>query len=225
MKITEKQKNIAYICVITLSLIIAIIMLTGYMRRQAALAGAQEENPKTAVTIEEKEKKDKVLITVSTETIQEHLEDMGFLVTQEYYFTQVEHYTKEKQILKVIPTEAGFVYSYDGKVTAGVDFEKIEVQQDDDKKEITVKLPDSEIYSVEIDNDSFQVYTEKDYLWNRVRLEDFNISQSEFKAAAKLKAIDGGILKRSDEQAKTLVTNFIENLPSVKGYRIKFTKD
>ena len=103
--------------VLTILLALVLLILYGTNRTKEKEEAAQAVTTKT-----EKEKKDKVLISVSTETIQDGLSDMGVLITQEYYFTQVEKYTKEKNIFIVIPSTSGFMYSYDGSVMAGVDF-------------------------------------------------------------------------------------------------------
>jgi hypothetical protein len=201
------------------ALLLAVILLICYgtRRRTEKEVAAQAVTTKT-----EKEKKDKVLISVNTETIRDGLSDMGFLVTQEYYFTQVEKYTKEKNIFIVIPSTSGFMYSYDGAVMAGVDFGKIAVETNEAAKTITVDLPDSEIEAVTIDKDTFRIYSEKESLWNQLKLEDYNISLVEFENAARDKATQSGILERSDAQAQNLVRQFIRNFPDMSKYTIEF---
>ena len=159
---------------------------------------------------------------MNVETIQDGLQNMGILITQEYYFTQVETYTKEKNVLGFIPSSSEIAYSYDGTVTAGVDFEKIEISKDEAAKTIFVDIPDSEIQTVNIDKSTFKVYSEKDSLWNPMKLEDYNVSRTEFEEAAKKKALDSGIIGRSDEQAKALIGNFIKEFPQTNGYKIEF---
>jgi hypothetical protein len=134
----------------------------------------------------------------------------------------VEKYTKEMKLFTFIPSSSEMMYSYDGAVMAGIDFEKIQIEKNDDKKSITVKIPHSGIQAVTIDKDTFQIYSEKDSLWNPIKLEDYNMSLSEFEAAAKEKALENGILDRSDEQAKKLVENFINNFPSLSEYDISY---
>ena len=200
------------------SILVLVLCLDFKIRRDAE----RNEAAMTATTIKEKEKKDKVVIAVSTDTIQDGLANMGVLITQEYYFTQVEKYTKEKTFLKFITSSSEFMYSYDGAVMAGIDFEKIEIKTDEDRKIITVDMPDSEIQAVTIDKDTFKIYSEKDSLWNPLKLEDYNISLVEFEDAAKEKAIASGILGRSDEQARNLVREFISSLPNTGEYTISF---
>lgn len=219
MDFIKQHRNQIYIGVtIIASILVLVLCLDFKIRRDAE----RNEAAMTATTIKEKEKKDKVVISVSTDTIQDGLANMGVLITQEYYFTQVEKYAKEKTFLKFITSSSEFMYSYDGAVMAGIDFEKIEIKTDEDRKIITVDMPDSEIQAVTIDKDTFKIYSEKDSLWNPLKLEDYNISLVEFEDAAKEKAIASGILGRSDEQALNLVREFISSLPNTGEYTISF---
>lgn len=215
----KHNANRIYIAVTAAALVLAAILLLNYEINRRA---EESETVKTATTVAEKEKKDKVLISTSSETIRDGLANMGVLITQEYYFTQVETYTKEKNIFLIIPSSSGFMYSYDGAVFAGVDFEKIGVQTDEDRKVVTVDLPPSEIQAVTIDRDTFKIYSEKESIWNPLKLEDYNISLAEFEDAAKEKALGSGILERSDQQAQKLVSEFIVSLPATNGYTVEF---
>lgn len=215
----KHNANRIYIAVTAAALVLAAILLLNYEINRRA---EESETVKTATTVAEKEKKDKVLISTSSETIRDGLSNMGVLITQEYYFTQVETYTKEKNIFLIIPSSSGFMYSYDGAVLAGVDFEKIGVQTDEDRKVVTVDLPPSEIQAVTIDRDTFKIYSEKESIWNPLKLEDYNISLAEFEDAAKEKALGSGILERSDQQAQKLVSEFIVSLPATNGYTVEF---
>ena len=219
MNISENTKKKIYLTVIAVA-VLAMIGL-GIDYRINKKKSAEDVSFDNTATVE-KDEENKVLVSVSTETIREGLSDMGTLITQEYYFTQVEKYTKEKTIMKFINTSSEFLYSYDGAVTAGIDFTKIEIKKDEEQKKLTVVIPKSEILSVNIDKDTFKIYSEKDSLWNPLKLEDYNISLTEFETAAKQKALENGILDRSDEQAKTLVSNFISEFPAAKGYEIVF---
>ena len=215
----KHNANRIYIAVTAAALVLAAILLLNYEINRRA---EESETVKTATTVAEKEKKDKVLISTSSETIRDGLANMGVLITQEYYFTQVETYTKEKNIFLVIPSTSAFTYSYDGAVMAGVDFEKILVETDEDRRTITVTMPSSEIQAVTIDKDTFKIYSEKDSIWNPLKLEDYNISLAEFEDAAKEKALGSGILERSDQQAQKLVSEFIVSLPATNGYTVEF---
>ncbi len=216
MKNIKNPKDVFYISVIALAFIVAIILV---VRFRSDMADKQSVDYKTPALAP---KEEKVIVTVNVETIEDGLENMGVLVTQEYYFTQVETYTKEKKILNLINSESGFTYSYDGKVTAGIDFGKVTVSKDEETKTLTVEIPYSELQATDIDMDSFKIYSEKESLWNPINLEDYNMSMAEFEETAERKALDSGILERSNEQAKELIRNFIVNMPGTENYTIEF---
>lgn len=215
----KKYKNKIYIGIAVFALLLSIILMTDYAVRRDR---EQSEAAQTVTMKTEKEKKDNVVISVNTDTIRDGLANMGVLITQEYYFTQVEKYTKEKTYLKFLTTLSEFTYSYDGTVLAGVDFEKIKIEKDDAANTITVEMPESAIQAVTIDKDTFKIYSEKESLWNPLKLEDYNISLVEFENAARDKAVQNGILERSDAQAENLVRQFIRNFPDMSKYTIEF---
>ncbi len=216
MKSIKNPKDIFYISVIALAFLVAIVLCVRYRN------GRTDTGPDHSSVPSLTPKEEKVLVTINIDTIEDGLENMGVLVTQEYYFTQVETYTKEKKILNFINSESGFTYSYDGKVTAGIDFGKVTVTKDEETKTLNVEIPYSELQGTDIDMDSFRIYSEKESLWNSLNIEDYNISMSEFEETAERKAIDSGILERSNDQAKELIRNFITNMPGTEGYTIKF---
>ena len=118
---------------------------------------------------------------------------------------EVDFYTDEKE------------YDYEIDAATGA-----VVAKDEDQKKIIVTMPASDIVAVTIDKDTFKIYSEKESLWNPLKLEDYNISLVEFENAAKAKALASGILKRSDEQARNLVREFIVSLPNTSEYVIEF---
>ncbi len=215
----NQPKNRIYIAIIAVSVVAMLVLIIVYK----ANMGKRSTDDVTAVS-PLAPKEEKIIVTMDVETIEDGLENMGVLVTQEYYFTQVETYTKEKKILGYFDSSSGFTYSYDGKVTAGIDFGKVTVTKDEDSKTLTVEIPYSELQATDIDMDSFKVYSEKDSLWNPLNIEDYNVSLSEFEETAERKALDSGILERSNEQAKELINNFITNFPGTSDYTIEFVQ-
>ena len=164
----NKFKSIAnyiYIGIIAVSMVLAIVLFARFEKERAA-----EPVADTATTLATLEKKENVKITVNVETIQDGLQDMGTLITQEYFFTQVEHYTKDQKVLSVFNSSSELIYSYDGKVTAGIEFGDINVSKDEDAKMIMVELPHSTIQDVVIDPSSFKKYSEKESLWNQLKI-------------------------------------------------------
>ena len=105
---------------------------------------------------------------------------------------------------------------------AGVDLSAASIDKDDVKKRITVSLPAAEIVSVDIDPETFQLYSEKAGLGNPISAEDFNNSLVELEATARDKALERGLLERADENAKALIRNVIGALCDLNEYSLVF---
>ena len=159
-----------------------------------------------------KKKEEKVKIKVDAKMIRERISEMGTLVTADYSFTQVESYTKTKKVFSLINVDSSFLYSYDGVVYAGVNFKGITVDKNEDTKKITIKVPKADITAVEIDYNSFKVYSEKEGFLNPFKIEDYNMALKEFDDKARTMAKEKGLLTKADENAKKIIETFVTSL-------------
>ena len=164
---------------------------------------------------------------VGAEEIASGLNDMGVLVTEEYYFTDVVHFSSIKKLfsLELGITASSFLASYDGVVTAGVDFTRIGIEKDDDASVITVTMPGAAVLNVDIDPDSFRLYEEKSGLGNPISAADFNSSLVELERSAEEKAIERGVLDHADENARVLIRNFVAALVEEGRYTVRFAAE
>ncbi len=175
-------------------------------------------------------------IVISGETIESGIREMGKLCTAEYYFTHVSSFeecsklpteTRIKGTNIVIPditipgTVKTFVYSYDGTITAGVDFGEIRLEKNDDKKTVTVVMPQPEIISSSVDPDSFKLYNEKTGIFTTLKVTDVTDSFNSLIKDEEQKARDRGILTQAQANAKALVENFIRNTCGLEGFEVK----
>ena len=229
-----KQKKILYFVIFALLLIaILVLLITWAVRKNRAEPIAApapvtlSEEPDVRVVYKEKEVEKMVEVekVITGDIIQDGLNDMGFLVTQEYWFTEVMQYNSIKSVLgfDLGITESSFLASYDGVVTAGVDFSAIRVSKDEEQKTVLITMPNAVIQNTTIDNDSFQLYSEKEGLGNNISIKDFNVSVAALKDGAEQKAIDRGVLERANENAETLVKDFVCGLVDVSQYNVIFT--
>ena len=140
---------------------------------------------------------------VESRTVAFGLKDMGELVTQAGYFTNVQSNTSTRQLFGMdIPfTTSKYIYSYDGVVKAGLDFAKLEVQVDDANRTVAVKMPAIEILDVNIDNDSLKIYDESQSIFTPLHISDVNEAQIELKKQVEQTAIDNGILEEAEKNA------------------------
>ena len=211
-------------------LLIIILVLIGGMisdRRNAADTKEIRQQEKT-VSSGGKKLFDNVEIvkeevTFDIQTVQDGLKNMGTLVTQEYYFTQVEEYTNTKEAL-FLKSTAKFTFSYDGLVTAGIKCDDIQVTKDDEAHKITIAIPASELQNVEIDTESFKVYEEKNGVWNKTDLSMYNEALDHYIKTAKEKALEKGILEKADENARRIIENFVNSLVDTSEYTIEYVQ-
>lgn len=99
-------------------------------------------------------------------------EDIGELATQSAYCSEIEMIADGQKAFGFdIPfTQAKQIYSYDVKIKAGYDFTKITYDVDEEKKQITVKLPQVQTLSKDLDTSSFKVYHEQDSMFTTIKL-------------------------------------------------------
>ncbi|MBQ0027220.1 MAG: DUF4230 domain-containing protein [Lachnospiraceae bacterium] len=222
----EKRETIITIVFSAIMVLAIVAMVIIFAIRKAsaeeAIAEVEPDRVTTQKVFVEKDKIVEVEVEkeITQEVIQDGLRDMGVLITEEYYFTMVENYVKSKTFMKFITSESAFIYSYDGVVTAGVDFNEIKVVRDKANKKILIKVPASEIQNVDIDFDSFKIYSEKEGLWNPIKMSDYNESMVELKKAAINKAEEKDILKRADEEASEIIENFVKSFFDKNEYQI-----
>ena len=100
-------------------------------------------------------------------------------------------------------TTKSFILTYDGTVKAGVDLDGAEVSVSGTT--VTITLPEAEILSHEIDEDSMEVFDEKTSIFNPFTVEDFTSFQSDQKAAMEEKALSRGLLAEARAKAVSSV--------------------
>ena len=134
----KNKKRVYLILIAAVVLVTAVLTLVWALRKedvksvpQPAVTSAPVKQTKKVVEIEKLVEVEK---NISGEVIQDGLREMGFLVTEEYYFTEVISFSSVKKLFKTITlgiTESSYLASYDGVISAGVDFEKISVEKDE----------------------------------------------------------------------------------------------
>ena len=138
-----KKKTWLYIVLIALAVGLSAWLLVRYnsARPEPAVPSVTPRpTPEVIVKETEVEKIVEVEKEITSSVIEDGLRDIGVLVTQEYYFTDVISFSSVKKLFRVeVPfTETSYLASYDGVVTAGIDFGKVSVVKDDAAGKIVV---------------------------------------------------------------------------------------
>jgi len=222
----RKRDRILIVAGAFLILLAVIIGVTSMTRQETATDPKGKNERESAASASTGEGKIFLKdITLSGETIQSGLREIGKLCTAEYDFTHVETFESQKDLfgLKIPGTKASYVYSYDGTIMAGVDFTRISVEKDDARMRITIHFPKVEIISSEIDMDSFTLYGEKKSIFNPFEVEDFALTQSDMIRMELEKAVEDGILDRAAENAEQILINFLTGTFDLDRYEIRVT--
>ena len=222
-----KKKTWLYIVLIALAVGLSVWLLVRYnsSRPEKPLPSVTPRpTPEVIVKETEVEKIVEVEKEITSSVIEDGLRDIGVLVTQEYYFTDVISFSSVKKLFRVeVPfTETSYLASYDGVVTAGIDFGKVAVVKDDTTWKIYVTLPPAEILNVDVDPETFELYSERTGLGNPLSVEDFNDSIVTLESSVRQKALDKGLLEKADENARAVVRNFIAGLVGTGPYTVEF---
>lgn len=224
----KTKKEIAYAVGIILALtaILIVVVVGLHLRNKPADADAvsapapSETAAAAAGTGLVKEKH-----TISFETVQDGLRDMGFLVTEEYYFKEVVSPTKMKKLFGItLPlTESSYIGSYEGTVSAGVDFSAITVTEltVGETTKLTVTVPKPVLQDPVIDHDSFELYSEKTGIANPFSADEYNDALRELEADVQANALEKGILDRAGEHAEIMIENFVRSLLAGTDYTLE----
>lgn len=164
----------------------------------------------------------------SIETTKLDFESLGLLVTQESNMTIVNNYKADKKV-KVFSIEFSQpfsnvqqIYSYDVQICAGIDFTKVEYEIDESTKTIQVKLPEVVTISKALDNDSFQLYYEKESAFKKVTITEFNDQQGSLVDQAEETAIAKGLYDNALVNAKSIIKNIIYQFYAYSDYTVTF---
>lgn len=147
------------------------------------------------------------------------------LTTLKYHYTNMGQFENQNTFYgyKIPFTSKKFIVSYDGIINAGVDLEKMKVELHD--KSIEIKIPPAKILSHEIYEDSLKVFDERESIFNRIDIEDYNNFSKDQKKEVEKKAIKRGLLKEADEESKKAIEELLLGDTILSEYKIKITRD
>lgn len=159
------------------------------------------------------------------ETIEEIVKPAGDLVTQRYFYTDVDTYENYKEILgaKVPLTTDKTVFSYRGTVSVGIVLSQVKFEVDELNNRILITLPPVFIVSNEIDPDSFQTYEIKNSVFTETKLGGY----AELLGKLKLKKqeqilADTKFMNSAVEETKVVINGFLKASDLARDYKIEY---
>lgn len=164
----------------------------------------------------------RVINVSESKTTKIGFEDIGEMVTQSAYCTEVNVTEDAKELygMRIPFTQSKYIYSYDIVIKAGYDFNEIEWKEKN--KTIEVKLPEAKVLSNELDMDSFKVYHEEESIFSKITLEENNDAVKKMKLNAQENAIANGLLENARSNAETMLTGFFADEYDLDEYKIVF---
>ena len=115
--------------------------------------------------------------TISESTLKEVLE-ISQMSTAEYTYNSLLQKKAEKG-------ELAYSVCYNGTITAGIDFSKIEIKIDDTAKTIDVTVPEPEINSINVDAGSLEyIFEDEKYNTETVNSEAYSLAVNDLEQKA-----------------------------------------
>lgn len=162
---------------------------------------------------------------IVTTDIEGVINDIGELATAEYGYKIAQITGKPSKTFagfKIPFTSSQVIYSYEGLIKAGIDFEDIEVTVNEINKIIYVRIPDVKLLSSEVYFDSLIVYDEDYSPFNTFTFEDMNLSISDLQSQAESSALSSGLLERAATNAQNIIHTSISTFYDLDEYTVEF---
>lgn len=152
------------------------------------------------------------------------MKNVGELATQSGYFTVVNVIDDSVELWgwSVPLTESKYIFSYDGIVKAGLDFSKLDYEVNELKKEIVVSLPKVGILSIELQEDSLEIYDESRNIFTPLGLADIQESRLSMMDEIRNRALENGLLEQATINAQTLISGFLSGQYDLSEYHVDF---
>ena len=173
---------------------------------------------KVADSVEEKS-------TLDVKTIEEILQPAGDLITQRYYYTDMDTFESYKELLgaKIPLTTDKVVFTYKGAISAGIVLSKVEFAVDEEEKTVTVTLPDIFIVSNEIFEDEFKAYEIKNSIFTETKFTDYALLLGSMKTKKAEELMKNQKFRdEARKEAENVISAFLKNATVSKDYKIVF---
>ena len=148
-------------------------------------------------------------VQIDAVVLQNQLTEIRELATVTYTYTNMAQFESSNDFygVKVPFTTKSFILTYDGTIKAGVDLDGADVGISGTA--VTITLPEAQILSHEIDEDSVEVFDEKTSIFNPFTVEDFTSFQADQKAAMEERALSRGLLEEARRKAASSVEQLL----------------
>ena len=146
-------------------------------------------------------------------TVMSRISHMQELALVKHNYTGVIGYKDYMKFLNInVPlTEKYFLLKYNGYIKAGVDFNRIKLNVENDST-VHVSIPQPKILDTVIDEKSVEVYNESENAFNPIKISDYNEALTREKNVMIRDAIAQGIYTDATDQAKIAITSLLKDM-------------
>lgn len=191
--------------------------------REDAFAALEAKQREQASKLEELLSIEEPDPVITTDQIEERIDSVRELVVKDYIYRNAARREASKTWLWgwTMPfSDTSLLVIYDGTIKYGLDLQKVKVTVDEDRRAVTVALPDSRVISHEIPPESIQVLEVKNNLFNEVTFDDYNTFIAEEKTVMEAAAVERGLIEQANSEAKAVIRDALSLLPGMDTYRL-----
>lgn len=161
---------------------------------------------------------------ITSTALTQQLQEVSDLAVMEYNYTKVGKFENSLTLngWDIPLTKKSFLLTYAGQLKAGVHMDKAQVKVEGNT--ITVLLPEVEILSNVIDENSIEVYDETKNIFNPISIEDYTAFATQQKDKVAEEAIENGLLSEAATKTQSAIRKFLNMIPDIKeNYQIEVT--
>ena len=154
------------------------------------------------------------------------------LATLRCYYHNVGELRRDAKTWNKFLGKYGYGYKkawieYTGIVTYGIDVNKVKIDGPDDNNVVTITIPEAEIQSIDLDENSMsEPYTESGLLTKVTTEEKTALVATEQKKMKEKAEADENLQNRAEEHAKKILESYVINVGNSLGetYTVKFVE-
>lgn len=162
---------------------------------------------------------------ITRNDLEEQISSLSELVTTKYFYRNATQKDDDKTWLWgwTMPfSDTSLLATYDGTITTSIDLKEVRFSINQQTKTIIVTMPKSKIFDHNIPQETINVLSVKDNLFNKITFNDYNKFISAEKDVMEQVAIERGLLTQADEDARKVIEAFLKTVPGIDAYTLKF---
>ena len=151
--------------------------------------------------------------------------DNDELVTLEYPFSDCARFAEHQKIndWEIPFTEKAFTMKWSGVITAGINIKDVSIKTNKSGEKLIVTIPEAEVFSFEINEESFELLDEQNNIFNPISLQDLLLLDVEVEENMKERAIENTLLETAQDNAMILILDVLRSHPEIgSNYPIQF---